>query len=1123
MLASKLAGAFGAGVRSRGESYYLSGRAKVIHRDGDREFAVSVRGSEPYGVTIEIDSSRPIWEVGVACTCPFIESYGEFCKHIWAGIKAVDEATEFRMNPSKARVSFIDDETETEPETVEEQLSVEERRVIAEDTKRRWAEYREGLRVAKTGTRATARAKRRAESPRWESLVTAVRNTQRSAEPVRRRPARVFEPYYVVEGESVYGSPAIALTLLRRSIHKADDGRLVRYAMQPSGLAELSDARDRTALRMLFGAVPGAGFGYYWGSEVDQRPAQDRWLIPVEAAREVMPALFETGRVLFRAKMRDERPTGLSWDGGGPWEFVLAFNTDSPGEHRMEGELRRGAERIALSDVERVYPGNPAVFVRGARMGIVESQQSSEWLKVFQGQKAYVVREKERAAFLESLAAMGSFPRIEWPAEWNVRQESAGAPRPTLQLSREVQYYVTKREHSQAKVTFRYGEQLVEAGRPGNWVVDAAGGRLIERQMEEERRLYNRLFELGVKLDSNARSLRVMDRRVPAMVSALLKEGWEVTGEKGLFRTGGKVSIEAGTGIDWFELKGRVDFGGASASLPEILEAARRGEQFVRLGDGSMGMLPEEWLRQHGALLELGTVEDGSIRFATTQVGLLDALLSAMPEARFDKALAKARERLGSFAGIRGRAAPAGFKGKLRTYQKEGLGWLRFLNEFGWAGCLADDMGLGKTIQVLALLLDRKREGGGGPALVVAPKSVVFNWIREAERFTPSLKVLNYTGLDRKKAAAEIGSADVVVTTYGTMRQDIEALREREFEYAILDEAQAIKNPASQSAKAARLLRAKHRLAMTGTPVENRLGDLWSLFDFLNPGMLGTTEAFRKAFESREENGDAKPTPALARMLRPFILRRTKELVAPELPARVEQTIECDLGAEQRKTYDDIRGYYRSRVLDRVDSLGMNKSRMHVLEALLRLRQAACHPGLLDAKRSGHDSAKLDALIPMIEEIVVEGHKALVFSQFTSFLGLLKRRLNKARLVYEYLDGKTRDRKARCDRFQTDAKCPLFLISLKAGGVGLNLTAADYVFILDPWWNPAVEAQAIDRTHRIGQKKRVIAYRIIARDTVESKILQLQHSKRDLAAAVINQSNSVVRDLTRDDLAMLLS
>jgi SNF2 family DNA or RNA helicase len=399
---------------------------------------------------------------------------------------------------------------------------------------------------------------------------------------------------------------------------------------------------------------------------------------------------------------------------------------------------------------------------------------------------------------------------------------------------------------------------------------------------------------------------------------------------------------------------------------------------------------------------------------------------------------------------------------------------------------------------------------------------LVFNWIQEAARFTPRLRLLDYTGPGRHALRESFPEYDLIVTTYGTVRTDIAELAQFEFDYAFLDEAQAIKNADSQSAKAARLLRGRHKLAISGTPIENHLGELWSIFEFLNPGMLGSDTVFKR-YTGTGAGLDEAERALLAKALRPFILRRTKQQVVQDLPEKTEQTLYCDMEAEQRRCYDELRAHYRDALL-RKDTAELNRSKIEVLEALLRLRQAACHPGLISPELVAEPSAKLDMLLPSIAEVVEEGHKVLVFSQFTSFLAIVRERLDQEKVIYEYLDGRTRNRAAKVERFQTDPDCPVFLISLKAGGLGLNLTAAEYVYLLDPWWNPAVEAQAIDRSHRIGQTQHVFAYRLICRETVEEKILDLQQKKRDLADAILSADNrGVIQALTREDLEFLLS
>lgn len=430
-------------------------------------------------------------------------------------------------------------------------------------------------------------------------------------------------------------------------------------------------------------------------------------------------------------------------------------------------------------------------------------------------------------------------------------------------------------------------------------------------------------------------------------------------------------------------------------------------------------------------------------------------------------------------------------------------------------------MGLGKTIQLLATLSEwHEKPETEFPSLVVVPKSLIFNWQSEAEKFTPNLKVLQYIGGDRVGLQESFDEHDIILTTYGTVRRDILQLKESQFSYVVLDEAQTIKNPASQIAKAVRLLKTKHRVALSGTPIENHLGDLWSIFEFLNPGMLGRSTLF-KTVSSNNATDESKNV--LAKGLRPFILRRTKQQVASELPEKIEQTLFCEMDEDQERLYGELKSHYRDSLLGMIADQGLNKSKMHVLEALLRLRQAACHPGLLDEAQRAESSAKMNVLIPHLQELVTEGYKTLVFSQFTSMLSIVKEELDKVGIKYEYLDGKTTKRQECVERFQNDPECQVFLISLKAGGLGLNLTAAEYVFLLDPWWNPAVEAQAIDRAHRVGQTKQVFAYRLICRNTVEEKIAELQSKKRDLAESILEGDGSIMSNLTADDLEMLLS
>ncbi len=433
-------------------------------------------------------------------------------------------------------------------------------------------------------------------------------------------------------------------------------------------------------------------------------------------------------------------------------------------------------------------------------------------------------------------------------------------------------------------------------------------------------------------------------------------------------------------------------------------------------------------------------------------------------------------------------------------------------------------MGLGKTLQTLALLLAEKEAGRADrPSLVVVPTSLVFNWVDEARRFAPGLRLLALVGPDRGHRFAELGDHDVVLTTYALLRQDGERLAAHRFHYLVLDEAQNIKNPASLTARAAKALSARHRLALTGTPLENNLTELWSIFDFLMPGFLGSHEAFVQRYARPvEAHGDQDALARLRRRVNPFILRRVKRDVAAELPPKTETVLTCELTPAQRRLYRQVLEASRARVFAEVEQKGIARSHIAILDALLKLRQVCCHPQLLRIPGNRvQASAKLELFRELISEVVAGGHRALVFSQFVGMLSILRRELERLGIAYEYLDGRTRDREARVKRFQEREDIPVFLISLKAGGAGLNLTAASYVIHFDPWWNPAVEAQATDRAYRIGQEREVFSYKLITRGTVEEKIQELQRRKQALADGLLSVDAALGKHLTREDLEEL--
>ncbi|MDG1483553.1 MAG: DEAD/DEAH box helicase [Myxococcota bacterium] len=545
-----------------------------------------------------------------------------------------------------------------------------------------------------------------------------------------------------------------------------------------------------------------------------------------------------------------------------------------------------------------------------------------------------------------------------------------------------------------------------------------------------------------------------------------------------------------------------VDWDGVDGD--RLLRAWMDGESLVPRIGGGWAPLPEDWLAQYGHrvfdLLAAQTSSGKVPRHALFDLARLCEELNQPPPPGLDGLRALAD----GFEGIERAELPADLTATLRTYQLKGVDWLCFLRTAGMGGILADDMGLGKTLQALCALTGR--------TLVVAPTSVLHNWASEAEKFRPSLTVCLYHGTRRKLDT----SADIILTSYALLRLDINLLCETTWDTIVLDEAQAIKNPTSQVAQAAFRLRAPFRMTLTGTPVENRLEELWSQFHFLNPGLLSGRRDFQERYAKPIAAGEPGVAARLRERIGPFVLRRLKSEVAPELPPRTDVTLRCTLTSDERRAYDTVRVAAQEKL---VKQLGGNNV-MAALEALLRLRQASCHTGLLP-NHTAPSSSKIELLMETLDEVIAEGHKALVFSQWTAMLNLIEPHLKKNNVQYVRLDGTTRDRKAVVDAFQADDGPPVFLISLKAGGTGLNLTAADHVFLIDPWWNPAVEDQAADRAHRIGQDRPVIVYRLVAEGTVEERILQLQDRKRALAEAAVGGADRAA-SLTRDELLALL-
>jgi SNF2 family DNA or RNA helicase len=584
--------------------------------------------------------------------------------------------------------------------------------------------------------------------------------------------------------------------------------------------------------------------------------------------------------------------------------------------------------------------------------------------------------------------------------------------------------------------------------------------------------------------------------------------------------------IHVSSGLDWFDAKVEIEFGEQRVGIADIKKALAGKQSFVQLGDGTLGILPDEWLKRYALLFKVGDGKSDKLRLSRYHMSVIDELYENRDETEISFALDEKFERLREFKNIPEIPVPQDLTAILRPYQVAGYQWLSYLNDVGWGGILADDMGLGKTVQALTMLEHYKNINGSLKAIVICPTTLIYNWQNEVKKFTPSLTYYIHHGNTRSRNAEELQKSNIIITTYGTLRSDINMLLKLFFDYIVLDESQAIKNPSSKVTKAASLLTAKNRLCMSGTPLQNNTFDIFAQMNFLNPGLLGSVEFFRNEFATPiDKFGEQEQKEHLRKLLYPFILRRTKEQVAKDLPEKTETILFCEMEKDQRRIYDAYRNSYRDKILGTIDEQGIDKSQLTILQGLMKLRQICDSPAILNEEdKYPNHSIKLDELAREIEENIGE-HKALIFSQFLGMLSLIKEKLKEQNIPFEYFDGSTSpvDREKAIQNFQNNDDCRVFLISLKAGGVGLNLTAADYVYIVDPWWNPAVEQQAIDRTHRIGQTKNIFAYRMICIDTIEDKILQLQEKKKILAKELISDETSFVKALTKADVEYLFS
>lgn len=802
-------------------------------------------------------------------------------------------------------------------------------------------------------------------------------------------------------------------------------------------------------------------------------------------------------------------------------EFYFLIETCSENRARISGILKSGETEFPLSDVKFICSGSHHYYIHGVSLKQIITEvawkdlkqlyMAPETVELIRLQKNYSDEESPlQPKLIYSKSAEKVLPTAFEPLPLLVLADRSGA---FANL-----WMIYPQEHGQEGLRIPFHD-------PSPWVKDRKGKPCIKRRLDVEKGWERDLLETEFvrKISGRTHYYCPLDQ-VGKSLSFLLEIGWHIEDycSKRLCRLTDS-DLQIRSAADSFVIKGRIRYGEHDVDLKDVVGAFNRHDRFVQIGEGKIGLLPEGFETDFGiaGVVEEGEIVSEGIKLHRNRLGALTELFDSSTKLTYDDGFGKLKEKLLTFEGIRLVSPSSAFNGELRRYQQEGLNWLAFLHEYGFHGLLADDMGLGKTIQVLAFI---SRLSSNKPILIVLPTSLIFNWKHEIEHFLPEARIFVYQGQQRTAwPDGEGGNSPLIIlTSYSILRIDIDIFVKHSFQCIILDEAQTIKNSHTQTAQAVYKLDGDFRLSLTGTPIENNITELWAHFHFLLPDLFVSEKTFLA--EAQAGLSDFRHLQRIRRKMRPFFMRRKKEDVAKDLPERIEQSVFVEPEPAQRKIYDEFLSGFKSHLLKKIELEGIGKHRIEILEVLLRLRQICCHPllvsGIVEDAESV-SSSKLDALMQDLETVVQEGRKALIYSQFTSMLQLIGKEIGKRGWKFEYLDGQTKDREKAVRTFQEDPSTLLFLISLKAGGIGLNLTAADYVFLYDPWWNEAVENQAIDRAHRIGRKDTVIAKRYVTVGTVEEKMMTLKAAKRSLLADILHDQPGVAQ-LTIDDLHYLI-
>ncbi|MBA3722118.1 MAG: DEAD/DEAH box helicase [Parachlamydiaceae bacterium] len=820
---------------------------------------------------------------------------------------------------------------------------------------------------------------------------------------------------------------------------------------------------------------------------------------------DALKILSATGKLYFNGKQ-------LVTDFYTKIEFYYQIEPLSQQQIKVTGRVKWRDQDFDIRECELIGQGKPNWFIRGLSLKVIHTDVS--WKRLQQVRGELILSGIEKTSFLDDLDPQDpDSPKSIILGGSQSDIEKLSEPLPLLILK--------DRTGAFADLLMDYGKgNTTPIHQISKEIKNSSGETIAIRHFAAEKNWEKDLLETDfIKKEVSTSHYYCPIDKVSKSLNFLLELGWNIIDSKSqrVVRQD-SLDLTMDYSKEILTVKGSVRYADFEANVADVIGAFNRRERFVQLGNGTVGLLPnsneQNKLRE---LAEEGEIVGNELKVKKSHIGSLSTFFT---NARISPSLMNLKERLQNFKCIEEAEPGKAFTGKLRPYQQQGLNWLSFLLEYGFHGILADDMGLGKTVQVLALLSRLPQEG---PHLIVVPTSLIFNWKNEIETFLPGTSFTIHYGQKRNKSIQELSKANIIITSYSTLRQDLQILQSFPYFSVILDEAQVIKNANTQTAQAVFSLQAQFRLSITGTPLENHLGELWSHFRFLIPDLFGEENEFLGELQAAES--DSRYLQRIKKKISPFILRRKKEEVAKDLPERIDQAVWVEMTEDQRRIYDGFLASVKGNLLKKVDLDGIGKHRIEIFEAILRLRQICCHPLLIsnmNEEATTVSSAKFDAVMQDLETIIEEGRKVLIYSQFTTMLHVFTKAANEKGWKFAYLDGSTINREKVVSSFQEDPSINLFFISLKAGGVGLNLTAADYVILFDPWWNEAVEEQAINRVHRIGRKDTVIAKRFLTIESIEERIMKLKESKRGIIDEVLDEEVGNLR-MSSEDLRYLLS